>query len=290
MAQQKNTTTWQSLLEMLQGAWAVLTGSCCAICGKSLIDNGLCPQCWFSLSYTRLKGRKGNMLERVFWAEPNVERVSAFLWYKPEYAVAQAVHAFKYHGRTALARSFGRAMATELCDTDFFAGVDGLIPVPLSRQRQTKRGYNQSEWLAKGVADVTGLPLFTDLLARCVDNPSQTTLAPSERKANVAGIFTMKHPERWQGKCFVLIDDVLTLGATLSSVAQTVGESSDARLRLLTLCAAGQYHAGRLSAEELGLPDVTAVFNPNELRAYRPASSHRSSQHPSSEPPSLAED
>ena len=150
MAQQKNTNAWQSFREILQIAWAQLTGSCCAICGKTLYGNGLCPQCWFKLPYTHLKGRKGNVLERVFWGEPNVERVSAFVWYKPEYAVAQAVHGFKYQGRTTLAQSFGRAMATELLDTDFFENVAGIIPVPLSRQRMAKRGYNQSELLASG--------------------------------------------------------------------------------------------------------------------------------------------
>ena len=278
MAQQKNTNAWQPLREVLKLAWAQLTGSCCAICGKTLYGNGLCPQCWFKLPYTHLKGRKGNMLERVFWGEPNVERVSAFMWYKPEYAVAQAVHGFKYQGRTTLAQSFGRAIATELLDTDFFENVAGIIPVPLSRQRMAKRGYNQSELLARGVSAITGLPIVTDILLRKVDNPSQTTLAPTERKANVEGIFAVQHPERLQGKCWIILDDVLTVGATLSSIARTIAAVSDARLRFLTLCAAGQYHTGRLSAEELGIPDVTAVFNPNELRAYRPNTPKPSSE------------
>ena len=125
---------------------------------------------------------------------------------------------------------------------------------------------------------ITGLPIVTDILLRKVDNPSQTTLAPTERKANVEGIFAVQHPERLQGKCWIILDDVLTVGATLSSIARTIAAVSDAHLRFLTLCAAGQYHTGRLSAEELGIPDVTAVFNPNELRAYRPNSPKPSSE------------
>ena len=74
-------------------------------------------------------------------------------------------------------------MATELCDTDFFENVAGIIPVPLSKQRMAKRGYNQSELLARGVSAITGLPIVTDILVRKVDNPSQTTLAPTERKS-----------------------------------------------------------------------------------------------------------
>lgn len=268
---------WKEVAQMM---WALLTGEDCAICGTPLWGNGLCAKCWFKLPYTHLKGRTGNLLERLFWGEENVERVTAHLWYKPEYEVSHAIHAFKYHGRTQLARSFGRAMATELRSTDFFDGVAGIIPVPLSRQRLAKRGYNQSEWLAKGVADITGLPIMSHLLTRCVDNPSQTTLSPSERKENVAGIFSVPHPEQLDNKRWLIIDDVLTIGATLTSLARTIGAVSNARLRMLTLCAAGHYHIGRLSAEELGLPDVTAVFNPNELRAYRPSSP------PMSSPPS----
>lgn len=270
MAQQKNNNVWRSLCEISKIAWAQFTGSCCAICGKSLYGNGLCPQCWVKLPYTHLQARPGNLLERLFWGELNVDRVHASVWYKPEYDIAKAVHSFKYHGRKALAQSFGRAMATELRNTDFFDGVAGIIPVPLSRQRMAKRGYNQSEFLARGVSEITGLPVVTDLLVRCVDNPSQTTLAPSERKSNVEGIFAVKHPERLQGKCWIVLDDVLTVGATLSSIARTIREVSDAQLRFLTLCAAGHYHIGKLSVAELGLPDVTAVFNPNTLRAYRP--------------------
>ena len=159
---------------------------------QSAAGAGVCPACWLRLPYTHLDGRPGNPLERLFWSEPNVDRVNAFAWYKPEYAVARLVHAFKYRNRPDLARMVGRVMGTALSSGDFFDGIEAIVPVPLSRRREQQRGYNQSEHIALGLADELHLPVRTDWIERTVDNPSQTTLAPSERHANVEGIFALR--------------------------------------------------------------------------------------------------
>ena len=197
-----------------------------------------------------------------------VQRVSAYAWYKPEYAISKVVHEFKYYGRKDLAQLMGEAMGRELLDSDFFEGVDALVPVPLSAQRLRKRSYNQSEHLAKGVAQATGLPLLTTAIARVVDNPSQTTLDPSQRRDNVREIFAVVDADALAGRHIVVIDDVITVGATLLSLLQTLRPVPHLRVSLLALCAAGRYHVGRLSPDDLHLSDATADAQDHVVRKY----------------------
>lgn len=259
---------WTPLLTALRAALSVLIDERCPMCGRSEFKGEICPSCWFNIPYTHLRGASGNVLERLFWSEPMVQRVSAYAWYKPEYAISKVVHEFKYYGRKDLAQLMGEAMGRELLDSDFFEGVDVLVPVPLSAQRLRKRGYNQSEHLAKGVAQATGLPLLTTAIARVVDNPSQTTLDPSQRQDNVRDIFAVVDADALAGRNIVVIDDVITVGATLLSLLQTLRPVPHLRVSLLALCAAGRYHVGRLSPDELHLSDATADAQDHVVRKY----------------------
>lgn len=261
------------LLRACRTALALVLDERCPVCQQPTVGGKLCPQCWLSLPYTHLRARAANPLERLFWGDHRVERVSAFLWYKPEYAVARAVQAFKYGGRRDLAIAFGKAMARDLLSTDFFTTIDALVPVPLARQRLAQRGYNQSHCLAQGVEAETGIPLLDDTIVRVVDNPSQTRLDPTQRRDNVRDIFAIAHPEALRGRHILLIDDVITVGATLESLLRTLQPIDDLRVSILTLCAAGAYHVGRMNEADLQLPDRTAQLNPDEVRRYRPTSS-----------------
>lgn len=240
-----------ALQKALQGAWSLLSQRQCAMCESTLLKGSICPSCWLSLPYTHLRGAEGNVLEQVFWEYPQVRSVSAFLWYKPEYKVSKLVHAFKYGRREDLGIELGEAMAEELRGSSFFDSIDGLLPVPLSPKRERQRGYNQSLALAKGIHRSTHLPIITEALYRTVDNPSQTQLAPSQRRANVAGIFSLRAPEQLVDRHLLLIDDVITVGATLESIVQTLASVPKIRLSILCLCAAGRYHHGAISPRSL---------------------------------------
>lgn len=263
----------QPLLRACRSAIAIVLDERCPVCQQTSVGAMLCPQCWLTLPYTHLRARAANPLERLFWGDHRVERVSAFLWYKPEYAVARLVQAFKYGGRRDLAIALGKAMARDLMSTDFFTTIDALVPVPLSRQRLAQRGYNQSHCLAQGVEAETGIPLLEGTMVRSVDNPSQTRLDPTQRRANVRDIFTIAQPDALHGRHILLIDDVITVGATLESLLHTLQPIDNLRVSILTLCAAGAYHVGRVNEADLQLPDHTAQLNLEEVRRYRPSSS-----------------
>lgn len=264
----RRSSFWRGCRSAFRAALAVVMGEECVVCGRPLVGAGVCGDCWLRLPYTRLQGAVGNEIERLFWAEPRVERVSAFLVYKPEYKIAALVHAFKYHGRRDLACLMGRAMTRDLKATDFFDGVDAILPVPLSDRRKRRRGYNQSEALAEGVAEVLSLPVISTAVKRVVDNPSQTSLDPTERTENVKNIFALADAAALEYKRILIVDDVITVGATLLSLVRTLEGIRGLRIRILALCAAGTYRRGRVSEHDLGLPDLTAHYDPSAVRRY----------------------
>lgn len=259
-----------TLRQAARAALALLAGERCVMCGQPLLGAQLCPSCWLALPYTHLCARLGNPIDRLFWDDARVVAASAFLWYKPQYSVARVVHALKYGGRYDLGILLGQTMAQELLSCGFFATADALLPVPLSQQRYRQRGYNQSEALAQGVSRVTGLPILEDAVRRHIDNPSQTQLDATQRLQNVEGIFSLHRPDALAGKHLVLIDDVVTIGATLNSLMHTLHEVPNVRFSVLVLCAAGRYHVGAVSPQLLNLPDHSASLRADRLQRYRP--------------------
>jgi len=109
------------------------------------------------------------------------------------------------------------------------------LPVPLSRKRLRHRGYNQSEMLARGISEITHLPIDTRSVHREHFRKSQTTLSRQERKENVEGLFQLRHPERLEGHHVLLIDDVCTTGATLIACGKAIRHIPGIRISILTL-------------------------------------------------------
>lgn len=272
---------WQtSVRELLRDAWAVVSGKECVVCGQAWGRWPICESCLRSWQQTDYRGAPRNNMERLFWSEPCVKRAHAAFWFHPHLDHAKIVYAFKYHGRKDVARFAGRLMALQLYDTDFFEGIDALMPVPIAQGRFRQRGYNQSEELAKGMAKVIGVPIITDAVIRYVDHPSQTTRLHTERMDNVANVFALVRPERLEGKRIVIIDDVITYSCTLLSLIRTMESVAGLEVHVMTLCAARRFRAGRLREADLHLPDCKATFCPNEVRRYRPSSLNTDNSEP----------
>ncbi|MBP3785162.1 MAG: ComF family protein [Bacteroidaceae bacterium] len=212
----------------------------CMLCGKRLSakEETICTLCYTELPFTYLCGVKGNYVERLFWDLP-VLRASSFLEYKAGGRVAKILHELKYHDRPQVGRFFGRIMAAELIETDFFGEVDFILPVPLAPRRLRKRGYNQSLFLAKGISDITKIPIDSMASVRIVDNPTQTSLNRDERQQNVKDIFRVANVDALRNKYVLIVDDVLTTGATLRELIETLAQVEGFKASVLTLAYAG---------------------------------------------------
>lgn len=247
-----------SLKTYTRAALALLLGERCVVCGHPLVGAKLCPECLLRLPYINIKGVESNPIERLFWGSVPVARASAMMIYQPGFETDKILYAIKYRDRPDLAVEMGRMMAQEHVAHGFFEGIDAIVPVPLHPKRLRERGYNQSERLAQGIAEVTGIPVI-ELAKRTKDNVSQTTLTHDERAENVKGIFSADKAlfHDFNGRHILIVDDVITTGATSISCAKSFA-GSPLRISFLALAFAGRLHVGRLTYAELHKPDCTA--------------------------------
>jgi len=149
--------------------------------------------------------------------------------------VREAVHAFKFGGRRALAVPLGDLLV-EAAPGGLPAGIpDLLVPVPLHPRRERERGFNQAALLARRLGRLWGCPVREDVLARAVPTPSQTEFDAVARRANVRSAFRLRRPAPIAGRHVVLVDDVLTTGATLSECARSLREAGAALVGALTV-------------------------------------------------------
>lgn len=214
---------------------------CCVVCG-AVIDGegekGICVSCLGNMPKTNYHLQKDNEVAIRFWGKFPLERASAYLFYKKDGGFHKLLYALKYYNDKQIGRIMGRYMAAELLPAGFFADVDLLIPLPLHPKKEAKRGYNQSEWLAMGISEITGLRIETTAVRRMIANPTQTKKKRLERWQNTKDVFEVVNPAPLEGKHLLLIDDVLTTGATITSCALSLIEISGVKVSVLTLSVA----------------------------------------------------
>lgn len=221
--------------------WSLLFPRCCVVCGSPLSrgEECLCTCCNINLPRAGFHLRKDNPVECLFWGRiPGLKRASSFLFYRKGSDSRRILHLLKYGGYKELGEVMGRYMAAELSSGGFFDGVDMIIPVPLHRKKQKLRGYNQSEWIARGIASVTGIPLCAECMIREKNTETQTRKSTFERWENVEGIFRLCDTVHFEGKHVLLVDDVLTTGATTVACASAFARVSGIRISVLTLAVA----------------------------------------------------
>jgi ComF family protein len=128
--------------------------------------------------------------------------------------------------------------AKELSPSGFFEGVGLIVPVPLSKKKKRKRGYNQCDYIARGISEATGIPIHTDCVERIVDTDTQTRKGNEERWKNTEGIFRTTQPEALKGKHILLVDDVATTGATLHACISSLLAVPSVRVSVFALSTA----------------------------------------------------
>lgn len=234
------STLWNWLID----ASRLIVPQRCAVCGRRLrkYENQICIPCYSTLPFTHLKGKRSNKVEQIFWGQIPICRANAYLRYLPQSESSHIFLRLKYFDRPQIGVTFGEFMAEDLVETDFFEGIDAIIPLPLAKDRQRKRGYNQSEQLAIGVQHITHIPIDTSSVLRVISNPTQTRKKLKERVENVKNIFALAPDHQLNGRHVLLIDDILTTGSTLLSCAREIAKAEDVKISILVLGLAGAHY------------------------------------------------
>lgn len=222
--------------------WNLFFPRTCRVCGRILCpqEEVVCATCLCRLPRTRFHERSDNPVEQHFWGKFPLVRATSFFYYSKGGSARQLLYELKYHGHPEVGVFLGKLLAMELRMSGFFDGVDLLLPIPLHPRRQRERGYNQSERIAAGISAVTGLPVVLDGVVRSRYTETQTHKGAYERWRNVQQLFVCPDTSRFEGKHVLLLDDVLTTGATLVSCADTLREIPGIRLSVLTVAVAGE--------------------------------------------------
>lgn len=229
--------------------WQVIVGTLtdvvwprkCVVCGRALTveEHTMCAQCLCGLPRPKFHSFTCNRITDLFENIVRPERATSFFLYSPGSPYRQILWNNKYLGKLNVGHRMGRYVGRYLAESGFLEGIDLLIPVPLSWCRFWHRGYNQSTNICKGIRRATGLQMSTRYLIRSRHTQTQVKKDYAERHANVEGAFEVHHAEELAGQHVLLVDDVLTTGATLMACVKALVEAvPDLRVSVFTLAMA----------------------------------------------------
>lgn len=208
----------------------------CPSCGTNLYSGEvlLCTKCFYDLPKTNITDFKENLVSQLFWGRTRIELATSFFYYTKGSKYQRILHQLKYNGKKHIGFEMGKIFGSELINTSF-SQVDIIHSVPLHYRKLKKRGYNQSELIAKGISEKLKKPLLTDAIVKEVETDTQTKRSRFERWENVQGIFKVRKQKEILNKHILLIDDVVTTGSTLEACANAVLEVPGTVVSIATL-------------------------------------------------------
>ena len=209
----------------------------CAGCGTDIIDkeHQLCLRCTDKLPVTNFLSQPGNPVEKSFYGRIAIRNAGAAFFFTKDSLLETLIYGLKYRGNKDIGYYLGQMMGRLLCDNELYEPVDALVPLPLNARRQRKRGYNQAEVLCDGIASVLNKPILNEAVTRKVYTETQTHKGRISRWENMQGVFEVAIPEQLAGKHVLLVDDVVTTGATLEACATEIAKVAGTTISIATL-------------------------------------------------------
>lgn len=225
---------FQSLSLLTGDLVSLLFPNLCCACGTDLYRGELhiCTRCMNSLPYTDHHTDPQNKAAKKLWGRIRFNAVMAMLYFKKGSRVRHIIHHLKYGNNSAVGVKLGVMMGERLILSEAFASIDLIIPIPLHKKKERKRGYNQSGSIAEGIAAVLGVPVQHNAVIRKVATSSQTNKTRFKRYENMRAVFTVPDRATIEGKHILLVDDVITTGATIESCANELHKSGIKKLSI----------------------------------------------------------
>jgi ComF family protein len=208
----------------------------CAACGNSLYkeEKSLCTKCIYQIPKTNFHMNSNNEVAQLFWGRINLQKATAYYYYYKGSNFQKIIHRCKYSGHKFIGYDLGKLFAADLKRT-WFAGIDVIHPVPLHYRKLRLRGFNQSEYIARGISEVLNKPLITDAVKREIPGRTQINKGKYDRWMNVENVFKVKNSRKLENKHVLLVDDVITTGSTMEACAGEILKCKNTQVSVASL-------------------------------------------------------
>ncbi len=182
----------------------------------------ICARCKISLPETHFINSSPNTIEKIFWGRIPIEQAAALYYFNKHGIIQQLLLTLKYKNNTSSGFFLGKELGKALALSTRFKNIDAIIPLPLHPKKEYKRGYNQAMIIAQGIQEKWPIPILEKSVIRLIDTKTQTHETRINRWENMRNIFYISNPDSLQNKHILLIDDVITTGATLEACGSAI--------------------------------------------------------------------
>ena len=209
----------------------------CHACDAILIDNepDICVGCRHELPLTNYHFERPEIIKKIFYGRVHLEAATALCYFYKGGKVQQLLHKLKYKGREDIGRIFGNWLGAELLESPYFTSIDFVIPVPIHSKKLKQRGYNQSALFAQQIAKVLNASYADDVLLKSINTKTQVFQSREARFQSVAHSFYIQNLNKVENKHILLVDDIITTGATIEACASVLNLAINCRLSVATI-------------------------------------------------------
>ena len=209
----------------------------CIGCNTDVLnhDDALCAKCISNLPGTGFVSTAGNPVEKIFYGRLNVQNAGSAFYFNKDSVIQHAIIQLKYKGNRKAGNFLGRLLGQQLANSKRFDDVDLIIPLPLNDKKLFKRGYNQASVIAKGITSIWHKPVIENAVDRILFTETQTHKDRIARWETMEGVFTVTQPGLLKDKHVLLVDDIITTGATLEACGEAILKTPGIKLSVATI-------------------------------------------------------
>ncbi|MFT4667006.1 MAG: ComF family protein [Polaribacter sp.] len=228
------------LENITEGVLTLFFPKLCLACGSNPPpqEQDICIYCQYYLPKTEFHLDLENPFTERFWGRVKIEGGASLYYFMKNGRTQKLIHNLKYKGKRKIGIKLGELYGKDLRLAKGFENIDMILPVPLHPKKEHSRGYNQCDPFARGLSETMEIPWRKGILIKTVNNTSQTKMTRMERLENVRTTFNVNNPDQLRGKHVLIVDDVMTTGATLEACAEKVLEIPHTKVSLATIAMA----------------------------------------------------
>ena len=224
-------------MDLLKDIFHLFYPKICVCCDEQLVKNEIeiCLKCRFELPVTNFTNEINNKVEQIFYGRFTLEFATALLFYRTKGISQKLIYQLKYKGRQDIGNLLGKWLGSELLDCNRLKSIDYIVPVPLHPKKFKARGYNQLTTFGTSISEILEVPYIDNVLIKKSVTKTQTLMHRFERWKNVNEIFYLNDRDIFMNKHVLLIDDVITTGATLEACALKLSETKSIKISIATM-------------------------------------------------------